>query len=485
VSSKSRRKAAPVIKTEAPTVPEPRGPLAYAIASLLLLIPCNWQSHIEAGDLGSHVYNAWLAELIGKGQAPGLEIARQSTNVLFDLVLSALLRFGVGTAEHIAVSLCVLTFAWGAFAFVSVVGGRQAWHLLPAIAMLAYGWVYHIGFFNFYWSLGFCFGALALLWNLTAKRAVMAVPLLMVAYFAHSLPVGWAIGVAAYRAVAVRITPAQQRWLAVGCAAAIVGLRFVLGGMMTTRWFGLQILFASGLDQLWVFDDKYVLPLIGLFLLWGVLLAGAARRVLSGTAVQIAALTAFGIFVLPMGVLLPGYKHLLSFISQRMSLALAVTICAALAAAPVRRYHWYLSAGVAALFFAFLLRDEVVLNGVERQMAQVVAPLPSGQRVTNGVVDSRLRVDPFAHMADRVCVEHCYSFANYEPSTAQFRVRAVAKNPIVVADYGASYDLQTGTYIVQPSDAPLFQIVWSPDVGLLIRPLAVGQQSGVTDWNPL
>src|SRR3984893_16871570 len=52
-----------------------------------LLIPCFWHRRIEAGDLGSHVYNAWLAQLIERGQAPGLYLARQWNNVLFDLLL--------------------------------------------------------------------------------------------------------------------------------------------------------------------------------------------------------------------------------------------------------------------------------------------------------------------------------------------------------------------------------------------------------------
>jgi hypothetical protein len=451
---------------------------------VLLLIPCNWQPRIQAGDLSSHLYNAWLAQLIEKGQAPGLTIAHQTTNVLFDLVLRALLPLGANVAERIAVSLCVLTFAWGAFAFVSVAGGRQAWHLFPAIAMLAYGWVYHIGFFNFYWSLGFCCGALALCWDWSPRRALLAIPLLVLAYTAHTLPLAWAAGVLGYRWIAGRVT--QQWWLAAACMGAIVVLRVVLGSVMReTRWFGLQVLFASGLDQIWVFDEKYVLPVIGLFLVWALLLAGEARKVLTGIPTQICILTAFGIFVLPMGVLLPGYKHLLSFISQRMSLALAITTCAALAIAPVRRYHLYLSAGVAMLFFVFLFRDESIFNRAERQMSQVVEQLPPGQRVIGGVVDSQLRVDPFGHMIDRVCIGHCYSYANYEPSTAQFRVRALAKNPIIAATYEDSWQLQSGTYIVKPEDLPLYQVVYSPDAGLILRSLAAGQQSGVTEWNPL
>src|SRR6202789_4658132 len=58
--------------------------------SAILLVPCFWHRHIEAGDLASHTYNAWMAQLIAHGQAPGLWLARQWNNVLFDITLGGL-----------------------------------------------------------------------------------------------------------------------------------------------------------------------------------------------------------------------------------------------------------------------------------------------------------------------------------------------------------------------------------------------------------
>src|ERR1700691_5213063 len=57
------------------------------LVSVLILIPCFWHRHIEAGDLASHTYNAWLAQLIAKGQAPGLYFVVQWSNILFDVSL--------------------------------------------------------------------------------------------------------------------------------------------------------------------------------------------------------------------------------------------------------------------------------------------------------------------------------------------------------------------------------------------------------------
>src|ERR1700730_10703153 len=92
--------------------------------SIAMVVPCVWHRRIEAGDLASHTYNAWLAQLIEKGQAPGLYIVRQRNNVLFDWTLQhAASFFGFALAEKLVVSLCVLIFFWGVFALISVASG--------------------------------------------------------------------------------------------------------------------------------------------------------------------------------------------------------------------------------------------------------------------------------------------------------------------------------------------------------------------------
>src|ERR1700689_4056687 len=58
--------------------------------SALVLIPCFWHSRIAAGDLASHMYNAWLAQLIERGQVTGLWLDTRWNNVLFDLFVSGL-----------------------------------------------------------------------------------------------------------------------------------------------------------------------------------------------------------------------------------------------------------------------------------------------------------------------------------------------------------------------------------------------------------
>ena len=176
-----------------------RSRYVFPLVSLLLLAPCYWQPRLQAGDLSSHIYNAWLAQLIESGRTQGLTVVNQTTNILFDLILGSLFRLvGAEAAQRIGVSLAVLVFTWGAFAFVRAVSGRRPWHLLPCIAMLAYGWVFHMGFFNFYLSLGLCFWAMAVIWEMKPRRVALALPIFLLAYLAHALPVLWTAGLLMY-----------------------------------------------------------------------------------------------------------------------------------------------------------------------------------------------------------------------------------------------------------------------------------------------
>ena len=450
-------------------------------------MPCFWQSRLQAGDLSSHIYNAWLAQLIEAGRAPGLSIVFQTTNVLFDIILRALFEvFGPAAAQRISVSLAVLTFVWGAFAFASKVSGRQNWTLLPFIAIVAYGWVFHAGFFNFYLSLGLCFWALSLAWEPTRWSILMAAVLLLVAYAAHALPVAWTIAVIAYVWIARRVPPHQSRHLFAGTILTVLLVGAVVNLTMDSKWSPEQITMITGLDQVHVFGAKYWLIYAGLLLLWGLLVYHAgARSLFAGIPFQVCAITAAGILSLPDLLTIPGYQHALGFIAGRTSLALAICICAVLGLAPGLAYVTWSATALALLFFGFLYNDERVLNSFEDAMAEIVSQLPPGQRVVSGIDDPYLRVNPLGHMIDRICVGRCYSYANYEPSTGQFRIRVTATNPIVISSYEESWQLQNGIYTVKDRDLPLFQIILDRAGRLTVRSLRADAPSGISYWNGL
>jgi hypothetical protein len=437
-------------------------------ASILLLVPCFWQPRIQAGDLSSHLYNAWLAQLIERGQAPGLSLARQSNNILFDLVLSGSLRaFGPGPAQRIAVSLAVLVFFWGAFAYVWSCSRRRPrrapWHLAPCLAMLAYGWVFHMGLFNFYISLGLSFGALALACRRNRWAVAAALPLLGIAYLAHALPVGWAAGALIYYWIARSLAPRHRIPLLAGALASLAGLAVMLCARYRGEWAAGQASALSGAEQTWVFGVHYIpitVALLGVWTLWFQRMLdrrGAARTILD-IRFQLCLLSAASVIIIPGSVLLPGMHHTLNVMAERMSLATAVMFCGVAASLRPRRGEIVALAAIAAVFFGCIYADERALNRLETEMAGLVTKIPPGQRVISTLAEPNSRVNSLAHLIDRVCIGRCFSYANYEPSTAQFRVRADRENSMVVWQYAQSWGMQAGGYVVEARDLPLYNI---------------------------
>src|SRR5258708_5999667 len=190
------------------------------VVSAVLVLPCFWHRRIEAGDLASHVYNAWLAQLIEKGQAPGLYIAKQWDNVLFDAALLRVANLvGIAAAEKIVVSVCVLIFFWGVLVFVAAATERPPRFLTASIAMLAYGYSFNMGFMNYYLSLGLaCFG-LAILWRGRGIDWIAGGLIAALAWLAHPIGFLWLLGMLVY----VKIRAKLPRWwkLAMPLAVAV------------------------------------------------------------------------------------------------------------------------------------------------------------------------------------------------------------------------------------------------------------------------
>jgi hypothetical protein len=189
-----------------------------------------------------------------------------------------------------------------------------------------------------------------------------------------------------------------------------------------------------------------------------VLDARGVVRTMLDVRFQLCAVCAASWILLPGGVLLPGYRSGLDFLAERMSLAGAVLFLTLIASVRLPRPLVGAMAALALVFFGLSYTDERALNAVESRMQQAVAQLPPGQRVVSALADPDSRIKSLAHLVDRVCVDRCFSYANYEPATAQFRVRAGHANLFVVSDYGESWKIQRGGYVVQPRDLPMYNI---------------------------
>jgi hypothetical protein len=461
-------------------------PARIALLSAAVLVPCFWQSRIQAGDLSSHIYNAWLAQQIELTRPSGLQIVPAYTNVVFDLILSGLFRaFGADIAQRIAVSLSVLIFFWGAFAFVCTATGRRPWYIVSSLLMLTYGWVFHVGFFNFYLGVGLCLWAVTLSLLPDRRAHAGAACLLAAAFACHAMAFTWAAGVIAYTWVARRLSGRRRFFLPALMICAVPALGFWVKARYPNMSSFHQVLEAVAVDQVWTFGLKYCGISIALTLLWGFLLlivtnqkgmGGTGRDVLFHLCIFMA----IGILTFPTRLDLPQYRRPLAFITERMTLPYGILICAFLSQAEPPKWLARSFAALAFIYFVFLYGDTQAMNRVETRMERLTAGLSTRDRVLCKLYDPYLRVPPWGHTVDRVCAGRCLSYGNYEPITQQFRIRATGPNPLVVwnpADYGA---IEDGRYTVKPGDLPLYQIATCGDTGrdLCLKNLQPGDVTG-------
>jgi hypothetical protein len=461
--------------------------LLFFSVSAAVLIPCFWHRHIEASDLGSHVYNAWLAHLIVHGQAPGLWIAHQWTNVLFDFLLSGFASaFGFAAAEKITVSLCVLTFFWGVFALVSAAARRAPWFLTPVIALAAYGYTFEMGLFNYYLAVGLSFFSIALLWRGRSAEKLLAIPLAVLTVMAHPFGLFWLAGAAVYVAVAERLLTRYQFVLVLAAIGAILSVHYYFWHHTIYEAEPDPFYWFNGADQLLLYAHRYVIPerLLLAFAIVALLIDVVRRRREPGLfrayaiPLQLYVVTEFAVFLFPRGVHFP-HRVAIALITERLTSISAAVACCVLGAMRPAKWHLAASLAIAAVFFTFLYQDTGLVNKVEERVGRAERTAPPNSRVLATILplsDSRILMQ---HIADRACIGYCFSFGNYEPGSAVFRVRAYAGNRYAMDDYEDAVDMEEGHYVVRPADLPAYQVFQCSTTGLdiCIRPLQAGEEN--------
>ena len=447
--------------------------LAAVLASAAMLAPCWWHAHVEAGDVASHTYNAWLANNIDK--LHGVSLVWQWTNVVYDVVLAHLCRwFGYSAGEKVAVSAVVLALFWGMWALVAAcrdTGQRpgphnpgphnlRGWSVVPVVAMLTYSWTFHMGLMNFCLSAGLSCLALALWIRRKVRATAGALPLLLLAWLAHALPVLVALACGAYAIVSTRLRAKQQFLLLLGAIGGIL-----LASEIVLRWFSagrapLSLSTALGVNQFLVYTVSPYrwIGYATVVLLWAAVMVwhrNQWRELLLSPPLQLAILFAVAVAALPTA--LGGLGSGVSFVTERLSLAVPLCACILLARARPPRWIGITLAVPALAYFAVLWAQSGVMNHIEEGITSAARQAPAGSRVVL-LMPYGDNTTTIMHMIDRACVEHCFSYANYEPSTRQFRVRGAAGNGIAAPDPATSFALQVGQYVVQPRDAPLYEV---------------------------
>ncbi len=466
--------------------------------SALVIVPCLWQPRIEAGDLPSHVYNAWLGHLITTGRAPGLWLAQRWNNVLFDLALSGMGKIvGWGVAEKIAVSGAVLIFFWGAFALVCALTRRLPWFLVPCVAVVAYGWTFEMGFMNNYISFGLAFLGLAIVVRGRGWERGLAVVLAPLIWLAHPLGLVVLVSVSAYILVAERLPLRHHMYLFVASVLMLMGIYFFIrlhhfAGSASWR---LEPPFVhDGTDQFLLYGPQYMLParLFRAFA-WVCLLVDVVRRhhtsrwwypfVLSA---ELYALTSLGAGLLPSGIDVHLFRRMgflsIGFLTERLTSVSGILICCLLGAIKPHKWHLIGFGIIAFLFFGFLYNDTAAINRMEARLESKIIETPPESRVVAAILTFPAGRVSTNHIVDRACIGRCFSYRNYEPASGQFRVRATPGNAFVMTDPQNAWAATTGKYVVQASDLPLFEVYQcdSSMTALCVHELALGEKTTST-----
>jgi hypothetical protein len=459
------------------------------LASAIVLIPCFWQRHIEAGDLGSHTYVSWLAVLVEQGRVPGLFIAHQWNNIAVDCALSWLgPRAGFTAAEKIVVSGCVLIFFWGAFAFVAAATRRVPWTVSPAIAIIAYGFTFYAGFMNFYLSMGLALFAAAVTWRGRTIDWIIGAILAALCLVAHPLGFGILVALVLYIQVAEGV-PVRYRWLVFGAAfLCVIGIHFALAHFFHTEPSrGSKVLAMNGADQMILFRPVYEYLAVGAFAFGCVAFVvsffkSRDRERLAQdvrTPLELWAILLVSASLVPAAIWLPEYNNPISAISSRITTLTALLGLCALGVVAQRKWVFGGLLCIALIFFALQYQDTAVLNRMEREVETLVSGIPYGSKVSYTIDFGGFSRINSRHLVDRACIATCFAYSNYEPGSKQFRLRLSPQGSSVVSSEGLA--LEHGTYTVSQKDLPLYQIYQPDDTDLTklaMRSLSPGEMNG-------
>src|ERR1700726_3770025 len=444
--------------------------LMFAV-SAVVVIPCFWHRHIEAGDLPSRTFNAWLATLVQQGRAPGLYLATQWYNVLFDvLLLYSAKVFGFAVGPKIVVAISVLISFWGVFSFVAAASERPPWLLTPCIAMLAYGYTFNMGFFNYYLSIGLaCFG-LAILWKQPQRSDWLAAVLIFaLATLAHPIGPLWFAGTLAYVAIRKNIRWPWRLILPAAILAIFIAGHWYLENYSDFEfsWPESPFYFFNGLDQFVLYSTRYrfvAYAFLAIFIFW---LASEFFQRREAPIFSSPFLLTLELYLVAFCVtsLLPQnlrggpYSAWIGLLVSRLTIISAIfALCILSSLRPSK------PAAIAALacslfFFTLLYRDTATLNRLESHAESLTAKFPFGTLVIptlTSPADSRIQF--VHHIVDRACISHCFTYSNYQPSSGHFHIRVLPRSPLIASQAADAQEMEAGNYIVRASDPPFVDI---------------------------
>jgi hypothetical protein len=314
-----------------------------------------------------------------------------------------------------------------------------------------------MGFANFILSLSLCF--VAITWMTRHRhgertpRVLSGSLALALALLAHPLPVAWAS--IAILTLAIPFRPGG-RWNLCVLLALLAGIP-ILGALaralLRVPWSPRSLLFATGADQLAVFDAKYrvIAALLLLSCALGVRAAVRARglsTMLRQPVVRLTVASAALVAALPALVRLPGSDTPLGLLAPRSSVVVAVCVIGVASLTGFSMARLISNTLLASAWFATIAFDWHSYSLFLARLEAAAERLPRDARVMAAASQPASRIDWLTHVVDQACVGRCISFANYEPSTNVFRVRAAPGNEVVLSSASELYAAESGHFRV-------------------------------------
>lgn len=436
----------------------------FVLLSLLILIPCFWLPRIYTVDLPSHAYNAWLALLAEKGQAPGIYIAPVWHNFAFDVLLTETMRaFGPDIAQRVSVSLCVLMFFWGALAWLRSRGRCDTLAALPLLVMATYGWVFQAGFFNFYLGIGLGLFACAL----DARRILLTMPLLAAAWICHPIAGACVTALMLVQLALDRLPDRRRLWF-VALSAALIVVAGIAGRLLlhiVPRDGGILLFGADQLNHSGFLSRIAELALIalGLWFLGSLAANATPGELLHNRPLQLLVLASLAALALPWGVKLARYEIPITLIRDRASILLLLCFALLWLASEPPPWARAAMAALCVLSLVSMYGEARRAHQIEERLLTTVEALPPATRVVTRVTDLGARTPLTLHLAERACIGRCFVINNYEPATGHFRIRVRPDSYIAIADRGRLEALDDPGYRLREEDLPLVILHSSPN----------------------
>jgi hypothetical protein len=364
--------------------------------------------------------------------------------------------------------------------------------------MLAYGYSFNMGFMNYYLSLGLaCFG-LAILWRGRGTDWIAGGLIAALAWLAHPIGFLWLLGMLVYVKVRAKMPGWWKLASPLAAASGFAAVRWYTShrASLQADWDRGPFYLYNGADQLGLFGTRYFW-LAGAAFFFGLVCAGTdvySRRKEKDwwrqfeLPFELYAVTFCAIALIPENLRPSAEEGWIGLLGSRLTTISAIFGLCVLGGIKPRKWHLAGFGICAAIFFAFLYQDTGWLNRLEEHAEELVSKLAPGTRVIvmiDAPEDSRMEfVD---HAVERACIGHCFSYANYEPSSRQFRVRVREGSPVVTSSTDDAQDMASGQYEVQDENLPIKQIYQCDEkdlTKLCIRDLAAGGVNGRLVYKP-